>query len=95
LKGTCRFVGEEREFADDSRHRKIRALEITFEDGFVGVIYVTKGEEFEVNRFARAWHYEINQDGTRITLENFKHASSVDFLDSIHHEVIENWPLLP
>jgi len=95
VKGTCRFVGEEREFADDTQHRKARGLEITFEDGFVGCIFVTKEEEFIKPGWLTVWHYDLSTEGTKITLKNFKHASSVDFMDGKHHETIENWPLLP
>jgi hypothetical protein len=94
--GSCRFIGEEREFADDPQHRKVRGLEITFEDGFIGCIYVTSGEEFEGwHDRLNTWHYELSPDGTKITLKNFKHASSVDLGDGKHHVVIEGWPLLP
>lgn len=96
LTGICRFIGQEREFADDPLHRKVRGLEITFEDGFVGCIYVTKGEEFEGwHERLNVWHYEISPDGTKITLKNFHHLSSVDMLDGLHHVHIERWPLLP
>ena len=94
MKGTCSFIEEEREFADDPQHHKIRALEITFEDGFKGVIFVTKGEEFCYGSHQFAWHYEVSSDGTKITLRNFHHPSSVDFLDGKHHETIIEWPLL-
>lgn len=92
MTGTCRFLDEEGYYEGTLA----RALEIKCEDGFTGVILVTRGEEVLGTKPAHnIWHYEISPDGTKITLKNFKHSSSVDFLDGKHHITVENWPLLP
>lgn len=78
-----------------------RLLEITCENGFSAIIYVTQELPFEEmgpnNIMFRAWHYELSNDEKFITLTGINNHSVV--FDAVEpnscHPTITNWPLYP
>lgn len=78
----------------------VRGLEITCENGFQGLIYVTKESAFVVSGkngvVLRAWHYELSDDQKHITLTGMGN-NSVAFdavIPESCHPTVTNWPLI-
>lgn len=74
-------------------------LEITCENGYQGMIYVTKEPAFEIpvkDTILRAWHYELSDDGKFITLTGIGN-NSIAF-DKVEpnscHPTVTNWSLI-
>lgn len=98
MNGTCRFVDVARYFDDDVQKRKVQALELTLEDGFRGIIFVTDKDDFSFiqrdGREMNVWRYELSADGKRISLHNRVHGSSSVGWPDPHHIIVEDWPLV-
>ena len=84
----CQFVTPEMMMFN----RIVRGLEIFCDNGYHETIYATKEEAFANERF-HSWHYELSQNGTKITLTGIK-QNSVNFGDDKCHVTITNCDLI-
>lgn len=70
----------------------VQMLEIQCPNGYVGCIYVTREPAFTIKGI-NTWHYDLSDDGTKITLKGIG-TNSVNFGPAGGPDVnVTDWPV--